>query len=188
MKYLFATLLFMVSHCALSADTLTIDPSHSILAFNWNHFGFAKQAARFEKFEGKLVLDQADMTKSSVEVRIPVTALRTASEFLDRRLMKDEFFGANQFPEIRFVSKTVTRGPGAALKVLGDLTMHGVTRAVVLDAKINKIHPGSVDEPLRAGFEATTLLRRTDYGVDKYVPALSDEILVTISIEAFLDV
>ena len=187
MKYLMASLFYFVCQAAFGAETLTLDPSHSILAFNWNHFGFARQAARFEKFEGKIVLDQADITKSSVSVRIPLTSVRTASEFLDRRLMKDEFFAASRFPDITFTSKEIVKGPDGRLKVTGDLSMRGVTRVVVLDAKINKIHPGSAEEPVRAGFEATTLLRRTDYGVDKYVPAVSDEIHVMISIEAFLD-
>jgi polyisoprenoid-binding protein YceI len=74
------------------------------------------------------------------------------------------------------------------LKITGDLSVHGVTKSIVLNAKINKIQPGSPSEPGRAGFEAETMLRRTDYGVDKYVPAVTDEIYVRITLEAFQEV
>jgi polyisoprenoid-binding protein YceI len=74
------------------------------------------------------------------------------------------------------------------LTITGDLSMHGITKSIVLHAKINKILPGSPSEPGRAGFEAETMLRRTDYGVDKYVPTVTDEIYVHITLEAFQEV
>lgn len=185
MKHFIFSLFIFACQTAFSAETLTIDPSHSVVAFNWNHFGFARQAARFEKLEGKVVLDQNDIQKSSVTVRIPLEGLRTAIEFLDRRLKKDEFFAADRYPDITFTSKEVIKGPNDTLRITGDLSLHGITKSIVLQAKVNKIQPASAVEPARAGFEATAMLRRTDYGVDKYVPAVSDEISVSISLEVF---
>lgn len=185
MKYVIVPFLLFSCFNVSAADTLTIDPTHSVVAFNWSHFGFANQAARFEKLEGKIILDQENIGKSSVSVRIPVAGLRTAVDLLDRRLQKDEFFAAAKYPDITFVSREVVKGPKDTLMITGDLSMHGVTRSVVLDGKINKIQAASADEPARAGFEATTRLRRTDYGVDKYVPAVSDHVFVHISLEVF---
>jgi polyisoprenoid-binding protein YceI len=188
MKYLFFPLFLFASLPALATETLTIDQGHSAVVFNWNHIGFSNPVARFEKLEGKIVLDGSDITKSSVSVKIPLEGLRTSIEFLDRRLKGDEFFAATRYPEITFKSTGIAKGPMDTLKITGDLSVHGVTKSIVLNAKINKIQPGSPSEPGRAGFEAETMLRRTDYGVDKYVPAVTDEIYVHITLEAFQEV
>jgi polyisoprenoid-binding protein YceI len=185
MKYLFLPFFLFASLPALANETLTIDQGHSAVVFNWNHRGFSNPVARFEKLEGTIVLDASDITKSSVSVKIPLEGLRTAIEFLDRRLKGDEFFAATKYPEITFKSTGIAKGTMDTLMITGDLAVHGVTKSIVLNAKINKIQPGSRSEPGMAGFEAETMLRRTDYGVDKYVPTVSDEIYVHMTLEAF---
>ena len=188
MKYLFFVFFLFSSTQAIANETLTIDQGHSAVVFNWNHRGFSNPVARFDKLEGRIILNARDITKSSVTVTIPLEGLHTAIEFLDRRLKGNEFFEAVKYPEIRFKSTRIVKGPMDTLTITGDLSVHGITKPVVLHARINKIQPGSPLEPGRAGFEADTMLRRTDYEVDKYVPAVTDEVHVHITLEAFQEV
>jgi len=188
MKYLIFVFILFSSMQAVADETLTIDQGHSAVVFNWNHRGFSNPVARFDKLEGKIILNARDITKSSVTVTIPLEGLHTAIEFLDRRLKGNEFFEAVKYPEIRFKSTRIVKGPMDTLTITGDLSVHGITKPVVLHARINKIQPGSPLEPGRAGFEADTMLRRTDYEVDKYVPAVTDEVHVHITLEAFQEV
>jgi polyisoprenoid-binding protein YceI len=176
--FLFATL------PADAVETLTIDPMHSAVVFSWNHKGLSNPVARLEKINGRIMLDTSDISKSSVQVIMPLEGLRTGVGPLDQRLKGDEFFAAARYPDIMFKSTKIVKGPMDTLSITGDLFVHGVTKPVVLQAKINRIEPGSGTEGSSAGFEADTVLRRTDYGVDRYVPAVSDDIHVHLTLEA----
>lgn len=170
---------------ATSTATLAIDQSHSAVVFSWNHVGMSNPVARFEKLEGTVVLDTGDITKSSVSVTIPVDGLRTGVELLDRRLKGDEFFAAAKYPKITFRSTSVIKGSMDTLRVTGDLTVHGITKPVVLDVKVNGTRLAPASDPGMAGFEADTTLRRTDYDLDRYVPSVSDEIHVHMTLETY---
>ena len=184
MKLLMLPLLLLASLPALCAETMIIDPSHSAVVFHWNHFGFSNPVARFEKIEGKLVLDEADLAKSSVTVKLALDGLRTGDDFLNKRLKTAEFLDAATYPDISFQSTGIVKGPMNTLKITGNLSVHGVTRSVVLDATVNKIHTDPQAKTGRAGFDAETVIRRSDYGVDKYVPAVTDELFIHITLEA----
>jgi len=172
---------------APSAEKYDIDASHSEVVFGWNHFGFSNPTARFDKIEGSVLLDKADLTKSSISVSLPVEGLDTHVAKLDEALKSPDFFDAAKYPTITFKSTKVEKAGENGLKITGDLTVHGVTRQVTLDAKVNKIGifeiPGVFKAPT-AGFDATTVIRRSDFGVTKYVPAVSDEIPVRITLDA----
>ena len=164
-----------------------IDASHSGVVFGWNHFGFSNPAARFDKIEGSMLLDKADLTKSSISVTLPVEGLDTGVAKLDEALKSPDFFDATRYPTITFKSTKVEKTAENGLKITGDLTVHGVTRPVTLDAKVNKIGifeiPGVI-KAQAAGFDATTVIKRSDFGVSNYVPAVSDEIPVRITLDA----
>jgi polyisoprenoid-binding protein YceI len=164
-----------------------IDASHSGVVFGWNHFGFSNPAARFDKIEGSMLLDKADLTKSSISVTLPVEGLDTGVAKLDEALKSPDFFDATRYPTITFKSTKVEKTAENGLKITGDLTVHGVTRPVTLDAKVNKIGifeiPGVIKAEA-AGFDATTVIKRSDFGVSNYVPAVSDEIPVRITLDA----
>ena len=166
-----------------AADTMLIDSGHSALNFHWNHFGFSNPGARFELLEGTVKLDPKDLAKSSVDVTIPVDSLHTGLAVLDKRLKTPEFFDAEKYKVITFKSTSVEKGPLDTFKVRGDLTVHGVSKSVVLEAKINKIQSDATGKVSRAGFDAQTVLKRSDFGVGKYVPAVTDDILVRLSVE-----
>jgi polyisoprenoid-binding protein YceI len=185
MKYLLFALFLFSGLPAFADETFAIDQHHSAVVFNWDYRGFSHPVARLEKIDGKIVLNTGDITKSSVSVAIALDGLRTGVELLDRHLQGDEFFNAEKYPLITFKSTRIVKGPMDTLAITGDLSMHGITKPVVLRAKVNRIQPGRPGEPGRAGFEADTMLRRTDFAVDKYVPAVSDEVDVHITLEAF---
>jgi polyisoprenoid-binding protein YceI len=169
------------------AERYDIDASHSGVVFGWNHFGFSNPTARFDKIEGSMLLDQADLTKSSISITLPLEGLDTHVAKLDEELRGPDFFDATKYPTITFRSTKVETTGENSLKITGDLTVHGVTKPVTLDAKVNKIGifeiPG-VMKAQTAGFDATTVIRRSDFGVSKYVPAVSDEIPVRITLDA----
>jgi polyisoprenoid-binding protein YceI len=164
-----------------------IDASHSGVVFGWNHFGFSNPTARFDKIEGSVLLDKADLTKSSISVTLPVEGLDTRVAKLDEALKSADFLDATKYPTITFKSTKVEKTGENSLKITGDLTVHGVTKPVTLDAKVNKIGifeiPGTI-KAQTAGFDATTVIKRSDFGVAKYVPAVSDEIPVRITLDA----
>jgi polyisoprenoid-binding protein YceI len=172
---------------APGAEKYDIDASHSEVVFGWNHFGFSNPTARFDKIEGSVLLDKADLTKSSISVSLPLESLDTRVPKLDEALKSPDFFDAAKYPTITFKSTKVEKAGENGLKITGDLTIHGVTRPVTLDAKVNKIGifeiPGVI-KAQAAGFDATTVIRRSDFGVTKYVPAVSDEIPVRITLDA----
>lgn len=187
MKNLLLSLCLLGSLPARGAEALKVDALHSAVVFSWNHFGFSNPVARFEQVEGEVVLDQHDLTKSTVAVTLALDGVRTGVPVLDKRLKAEEFFDAAKYPAITFTSTRVEKGPQETLKVSGNLTMRGVTRPVVLQARVNKIQAESPTRVSRAGFDAETVLRRSDFGLDRYVPAITDEIVVRITLEAFLD-
>ncbi|HEY0180920.1 MAG TPA: YceI family protein [Dokdonella sp.] len=167
------------------AATYTLDPAHTQVVFSWNHFGFSNPSAQFGKLEGTLSFDQADPTKASVTVQIPLSSVNTNVPKLDEHLQAAEFFDAAKFPNATFKSTRVERGAAPdRLKVTGDLTLHGVTKPVTLDVVVNKVGEHPMRKTDAAGFDATATIKRSDFGITKYVPMVSDEIKVRITAEA----
>ena len=188
MTLLFASLsAFAADGAKAAAEKYDIDASHSGVVFGWNHFGFSNPTARFDKIEGSMLLDKADLTKSSISITLPLEGLDTRVAKLDEELKGPDFLDAAKYPTITFKSTKIEKTGENSLKITGDLTVHGVTRPVTLDAKVNKIGifeiPGVI-KAQAAGFDATTVIRRSDFGVNKYVPAVSDEIPVRITLDA----
>ncbi|RDI97000.1 polyisoprenoid-binding protein [Dyella solisilvae] len=164
--------------------TYTMDPGHTYVLFSWNHFGYSNPTASLSLGEGTIVFDDKDPSKSSVNVTLPLANLDTHVSKLDEHLKKADFFDAEKYPDITFKSTKVEAAGGNKFKVTGDLTVHGVTKPVVLDATLNKsgLHP--MMKVPAVGFDATAMIKRSDFGVGAYVPNVSDEIQVHITTEA----
>ena len=161
-----------------------IDTSHTQVIFSWNHFGFSNPSASLEKISGDFQLDTADITKSSISVTLPLDGLHTGVPKLDEHLKSADFFEAAKYPDITFKSTKVEKTGANGLKIVGDLTIHGVTKPVTLTTKINKIGENPMMKKASAGFDATTTIKRSEFGVDKYVPNVSDEIPVRITFDS----
>jgi len=164
--------------------TYTMDPGHTFVLFSWNHFGFSNPTANLSLGQGTLVFDDKDPSKSSVDVTLPLADLDTHVSKLDEHLKKPDLLDADKYPTITFKSTKVQAAGGNKYKVTGDLTVHGVTKPVVLDATLNKSGEHPMMKVPTVGFDAVATLKRSDFGVGAYVPNVSDEIKVRITTEA----
>jgi len=164
--------------------TYKLDPNHTMVLFSWNHFGFSNPTADLGIAQGTLVFDAADPAKSSVDVTMPLSKLDTHVGALDEHLKKPDFFNADKYPVVTFKSTKVEPLGGDKFKVTGDLTVHGVTKPVVLDATLNKAGMHPMLKVPAIGFDATATIKRSDFGVGAYVPAVSDEVQIRITTEA----
>ncbi|MBR9843313.1 MAG: polyisoprenoid-binding protein [Rhodobacteraceae bacterium] len=161
-----------------------LDASHSQIVFSYNHLGFSTTYGMFSGFEGAIAFDKEDPAASSVSVSFPVQSMLTGWEARFGHFMADDFFAATEGEMVTFTSTGIEVTGESSAKITGDLTLNGVTKAVVLDAVMNQAgqHPMAGKE--WAGFDATTTLVRSDYGLGKFAPYVSDEVEVMISIEA----
>ena len=184
-RILLSSLLAATATTAFAApQKYDIDNGHTQVIFSWNHFGFSNPSAMLEKFTGDFMLDTADITKSSISISFPLEGLHTGVPKLDEHLKSPDFFDAAKFPDITFKSTKVEKSGANGLKVTGELTIHGVTKPETLDVKINKIGDNPMMKKASAGFDATTTIKRSEFGVGKYVPAVSDEIPVRITLDS----
>jgi polyisoprenoid-binding protein YceI len=166
----------------LCATTYTIEPDYTQGVFRWSHLGFSNPAAQVSQGQGTLEFDPADPTRASVQVTIPLSSLNTGVPALDEHLRSEDFFEVAKFPTATFNSTKVERGAGKdRLKVTGDLSLHGITRPVTLDVTILKVGSNPRTQLPTVGFEATTTLKRSDFGLGAYVPQVGDEIRMQIT-------
>lgn len=181
---LLASLLALATLPALAADAYKVDPTHTQVEFTYSHFGFSNITGRFDKVEADFQFDPANPADSSVKVTIPVDSISTGVAKLDEHLLSADFFDATQFPTATFTSTGVTDQGNGKLAVAGDLTIHGVTKPVVMDVTINKVAEHPMSKKPAAGFDASFDIKRSDFGVGGYAPAVSDEVRIEITVEA----
>jgi len=170
----------------VASGTYTLDPSHTDVLAQWSHFGFSNPTAHFGNVDGTLVYDAADVTKSTVQVTLPLSGLNSFTAKLDEHLKSADFFDAATFPTATFKSTKVEAAGTNKLTVTGDLTIKGQTRPVVLDVTINGAGEHPMHKVQAAGFDATTTIKRSDFGMRQYVPNVSDEVKIRITTEALL--
>ncbi len=171
-------------HTAFAKEVVyTLDPMHTQVDFRWNHMGFSTPAASVDQVTGTLHWDDANPTKSSVKVSMPVASLHSRVPALDEHLRGASYFDGAKHPVMHFESTKVERS-GNQYKVHGKLTVRGITRNVVLDAKLNKADVNPMIKAPAVGFDATTVVRRSDFGMTEYIPAVSDDIQIRITTEA----
>lgn len=163
--------------------TYKFDPTHTAIQFQIDHFGFSAPTGKWMSVDGSVTLDEADPAASSVELTIDVGAVVTGVPDLDKHLLTADFFNVEDFPEAKFVSTNVDVTGEKTAKVTGDLTLHGVTKPVVLDVTLNQIAENMFGLKT-AGFKATTTIVRSEFGIDTYAPALGDEVQIYIQAEA----
>jgi polyisoprenoid-binding protein YceI len=188
MNKLLVALLSLAPSLALGApSTWNLDASHSQVGFAVKHLVISTVRGEFTKYEGKVALDEADVTKSSVEAVIDADSLDTRVADRDGHLKSPDFFDVAKYPSITFKSTKVAKAGKDGLKVTGDLTLHGVTKAVVLDVSTTPAVKGMYGET-RRGFSATTKISRKEFGLtwNKLVeagPAVGDEVTIVLDLE-----
>jgi polyisoprenoid-binding protein YceI len=175
----------MIFATSAHAITYTFEANYTQGVVRWNHLGFSNPAAQFGQGEGTLEFDEADPAKASVKVTIPLASLSTSVPDLNEHLRSADFFETAKFPTATFTSTRVEKGATPEkLKVAGELSLHGVTKPVTLEvALVGKgVNPRNNLPTL--GFEATTTLKRSDFGLGKFIPQVSDEIPMQITAQA----
>jgi len=183
----FAALGLGFAQPAAAAEEWAIDQSHAHILFFVNHFGMSDIQGEFLEFDGTFTLDTEAPENSSVEVTIDVSSLDTGWAARDEHLLNADFFDAEQYPTITFTSTGVeVIGEETAL-VTGDLTVKDTTRPVTLEVTLNGLaddHPMMEGTQRHAGFSASARVLRSDFGVDMFAPAVSDEVEIRIELEA----
>ncbi len=170
----------------VAAGTYKLDPTHTDVLVQWNHLGFSNPTAHFGNADGTLVYDAADVTKSTVEVTLPLSGLNSFTAKFDEHLRSADFFDAAKFPTATFKSTKVEAAGTNKLTVTGDLTVKGVTKPVVLDVTVNGAGEHPMAKVPAVGFEASTSFKRSEFGMGAYAPNVSDDIKVRITTEAFI--
>ncbi|MRU14206.1 polyisoprenoid-binding protein [Roseovarius sp. A21] len=179
-----AALTLSATGAMAEAEKYVLDSSHSQVVFSYNHLGYSTTYGMFSGFEGEIMFDQEDPAASSVSVSMPTMSMLTGWEKRFGHFMSDDFFGASEGDMITFTSTGIEVTGEDTAEITGDLTINETTQSVVLDAKLNKAASHPMQNKDWAGFDASTTLMRSEFGLGKFAPAISDEVEVMISIEA----
>ncbi|MGY6271473.1 YceI family protein [Achromobacter denitrificans] len=164
-----------------------IDPEHTEVVVTWSHMGFSTPSAHAGGIQGVIRYDAASPSASSVKLDVPLANFTSHIPKLDEMLRGPEFFEAAKYPAIGFESTSVEDKGDGRLLIHGKLRIKNHEKPVVLEARRNKagVHP-RVQRPA-IGFDAATVLKRSDFGVDAYAPGVSDEVTLRITVEALAD-
>jgi polyisoprenoid-binding protein YceI len=190
MKRLFVVFfaLLIIAIGVKAQSTWKLDLAHSKVSFSVSHMVISDVTGRFTDFDVTLVHTKDDLTDGKLTATIKVKSINTDNEGRDKHLRSADFFDAEKYPEITFVSKSFEKTGKNTYKIMGDLTMHGATKPVVLETKFN----GTVNDPwgnTKAGFKATTTVNRKDFGIvyNKTLEAggllIGENVEVTINVE-----
>lgn len=167
------------------AQQYEIDPTHTSVIAAWNHFGFSNPAAYFADVTGTLTFDAKAPEKASIEVSIPVKTIDTKVAKLNEEFINEaDYFDVAKFPTATFKSTKVTAKGDNKFDVAGKLTIKGVTKDVVFSAKLNGQGEHPMTKKAAIGFDASTVIKRTEFNLGKYAPYVSDEVTLTITTEA----
>lgn len=183
---LVAALLAFAGSAFAAPVSYKLDPNHTNVLATWNHFGFSNPSVGFSQVEGTLVYDADKVSASSVEVSLPINGLWAFSALFNEHLNSADWFDSAQFPTATFKSTKVEAAGEGKLKVTGDLTIRGITKPVVLNATLNKAADHPLGKRAALGFDATATVKRSDFGLAKYVPNVSDEVQIHITTEAMV--
>ncbi|QJU59168.1 YceI family protein [Sphingomonas sp. AP4-R1] len=166
---------------AVEAGTYKVETHHTLAEFTVNHFGFNDFFGVIPGATGTLVLDPKAIANTKLDVSLPVAGISTTNATLDGELKSADWFDAAQYPAIRFVSQTVVQTGPRTARISGTITLHGVTKPLTLDATFGGAGVNMMSKAYTVGFTATGTLKRSEFGVSKYVPAVSDEVRLKIS-------
>jgi polyisoprenoid-binding protein YceI len=166
----------------LDGGTFELDRNHAKIIFSYNHFGYSVSYGMFTDFTGKLVFDPKAPAGSALEVSINLDGIDTTVPKLDAHLKSPDFFDTAKFPTAGFRStKVAVTGPTTGT-ITGDLTLHGVTKPVTLDATFNG-GGTNVAKKYVLGFNAVGHVKRSEFGVGAYAPMVGDDVTLTLSAE-----
>jgi polyisoprenoid-binding protein YceI len=181
-RLLIFAILGCASLCVAETQTWQIDPMHTSSQFSVRHLGISTVRGVFQKTSGTVMYDAADPSKTQIDVTIDASSVDTRVQMRDNDLRSPHFLDAAKYPTITFKSKRAEAAGSGKLKITGDLTIHGVTKEVVLDVD-GPSAPISAMGGTRMGAQATTKINRQDFGVSGAPGAVGDDIQIVLDVE-----
>jgi polyisoprenoid-binding protein YceI len=187
MKNLFAILIsfiVLITNSAIASETFTLDENHTYVLWRIKHLGFSTQVGKWYA-TGILILDKNNPKNSKVTATIKVSDMITGLPELDKHLKGKLFFDTEQYPTAAFVSDHVDVKSKNHALVHGMLTVHGITKPVILDVMFNQAGINPISDKMTVGFSATAKIKRSDFGIKTLLPQLSDDVDLNIEAEGY---
>jgi len=168
---------------AFAAEQFALDPAHTNVVWKADHLGFSYPSGKFAQVEGTLILDEKKPEKSSVRVTLYPESIVTGNDKFNGHLSSADFFNVEKFTKAEFVSKSVEQTGDKTADIHGELTLLGVTKPLVLKAKLNKVGPNPFSQTKTAGFSATGVIKRSEFGMGWGLPNIGDDVQIDIEAE-----
>ncbi|WP_420382873.1 YceI family protein [Novosphingobium sp.] len=165
----------------VEAGSYVVESHHTLVEFSVDHFGFSTFFGVIPNATGTMTLDPRALGATRLDISLPVAGISTTNAKLDGELTSADWFDAAKYPAIRFVSDKVIRTGPETAQIHGQITLHGVTKPLVLSAHFHGAGSNPMSKAYTVGFDATGELNRSDFGVSKYVPVVSDTVHLKIS-------
>lgn len=185
MKKLNMMMLALLAAGAVDAQNWTLDKAHSKLGFGVTHLLVSEVEGNYNSFDAKIISAKEDFSDAVIELSADVTTINTNNDGRDKHLKSPDFFDAEKFNALTFKSKSLTKVEGKKYKLVGDLTLHGITKTVTLDVTFNgtAVHP--YNKKTIAGFKISGTINRSDFGVGSGTPTgvVSDEVAISANTE-----
>jgi polyisoprenoid-binding protein YceI len=171
---------------ATAADSYTVDPGHTYPYFEINHLGFSTMHGRFGATNGRIVLDPAGRT-GSIDITIDASSIDTGHAKRDTHLRSEEFFNVGKYPTLSYKATRLKFNGDKLTGADGELTLLGVAKPVSLTVSSFHCGPHPMNKKQMCGANATASIKRSDFGLSAYVPAVGDEVKISIEVEAVRD-
>ena len=190
MKSFFAAATVVASLFSLSAhanpESYTIEPNHTIPRFAINHLGFSTHMAQFTKTAGKIVLNMAAKS-GSVDITIQSASFNGANEAFEKHVRGPDFFNAEKFPTMTFKSSKLNFTGEALTSVDGEFTLLGVSKPLTLTVTGFRCGTHPLNKKAMCGADATAKIKRSEFGMTTFIPAVGDEVTLLLQVEALKD-
>ncbi len=180
------TVLALATTAQAAPSTYIIDNGHTFPHFTYNHLGYSTQTHQFDKTSGKVVINFQGKT-GQVDVTIDATSVNTGFPLFNEHIQDKEYFDTANYPTITFKSNEMTFKGNKVTSVSGDLTIKGVTRPVTLEVTHFKCMAHPIFKAPACGANATAVVKRSDFNMSKYVPFISNDVTLTLAIEAVME-
>lgn len=167
----------------VKAGLYRFDPGHTKITWSISHLGFSTYAGQFSGVSGAVTLDPAKVGSTALDVTVDTTSLGTLNPALDTHLKSPDFLDVAAFPKAEFHATGVKLSGERTALITGDLTLHGVTRPVTIEATFNQAGVNPLDRTYSLGFDGKAVIKRSEFGINAYLPALGDEVTLTIEAE-----
>ena len=172
------------STAALAApETYVIEGTHTLPRFSYDHHGYSTQLSRFDKTTGKITIDRAAKT-GSVDITIDTTSVNTGYPLFNEHIQGEDFLNTAKYPTATFKSNTIKFDGDKPASIDGTLTLKGISKPVTLTVTSFLCKPHPMVKKDACGANATTVVKRSDFNMAKYVPYVGDEVTITVPVEA----